>query len=80
MACGTPVVTSNVSSLPEVAGDAAICIDPRELDVLTDAIGELLTDARLRASLIERGYARAAAFTWDAAAEQLLAVYNRMMH
>jgi glycosyltransferase involved in cell wall biosynthesis len=80
MACGTPVVTSNVSSLPEVAGDAAICIDPHELDVLTDAIGGLLTDARLRASLIERGYARAAAFTWDAAAEQLLAVYNRMMH
>jgi glycosyltransferase involved in cell wall biosynthesis len=79
MACGTPVVTSNVSSLPEVAGDAALLINPLDVDALTSALDRLLTDESLRGTLRERGFARAAAFTWERAAKQLLGVYSQML-
>lgn len=80
MACGTPVVTSNVSSLPEVAGDAAPCIDPTDTDALTAALDKLLTDEIWRASLIRRGYERAAMFTWDRAARELIRIYTLLLH
>jgi glycosyltransferase involved in cell wall biosynthesis len=76
MACGTPVVTSNTSSLPEVAGDAALLITPTNLDELTDALERLLTDSTLRDDLIRRGLERAQQFTWDKAAQQLQQIYG----
>lgn len=75
-ACGTPVVTSNLSSLPEVAGDAALLIDPRDTDAIADALHRLLTDTAQRDICIQRGIDRAATFTWDAAAERLLSIYR----
>ena len=79
MACGTPVVTSNVSSLPEVAGEAALTINPLHVDELTDALQRVTTDEALRATLRERGFARTAAFTWERAALQLHALYSQML-
>jgi glycosyltransferase involved in cell wall biosynthesis len=79
MACGTPVVTSNLSSLPEVAGDAALTIDPLNLDALVNALEQLLTDTALRERLIAAGYARAAQFTWDRSAAQLRDVYTILL-
>lgn len=76
MACGTPVVTSNVSSLPEVVGDAALTVDPRDTDGLSAAIERLLIDGRLRSQLRDRGIARAAGFTWERAARETMAAYR----
>lgn len=79
MACGTPVVTANVSSLPEVAGDAALLIDPYDMPALTNAIRQLVTDDALRRTLIQRGYEQVKQFTWAKAARQLRAVYERVL-
>jgi glycosyltransferase involved in cell wall biosynthesis len=79
MACGTPVITSNVSSLPEVAGDAAIMLDPYDIEAIADAIRRVLDDSTLRAGMIERGFAQAAKFSWDNSAKQLQQIYiNRL--
>lgn len=78
MACGIPVVTSNISSMPEIAGDAALLVDPYQVDELADALRCLLADESLRASLISRGFQQAAYFTWERAAQQLRDVYQRM--
>ncbi len=75
MACGLPVVTSNVSSLPEIAGAAALSVDPYDLDALTAALDNALHNIDLRDTLIERGLERVRLFSWDAAAEQLRRVY-----
>ena len=77
MASGVPVVSSNTSSLPEVAGDAAILIDPMETDEIADAIQRILTDDDVRLSMRERGQQRAKAFSWTHTAEETLAVYHR---
>jgi glycosyltransferase involved in cell wall biosynthesis len=77
MARGVPVATSNVSSMPEVAGDAALLFDPRDEHAIAAAIRRLLTDDALRADLIERGRVRQAQFTWAAAAAGTLASYAR---
>jgi len=77
MACGTPVVCAHTSSLPEVAGDAALLVDPLDADGLAAAMQQALGDEELRARLIERGLRQAARFTWRAAAPQLLAIYER---
>jgi len=79
MACGTPVVTANVSSLPEVAGEAALLIDPYDVPDLTDAIRRLVTDDILRSTLIQRGYEQMKHSTWAKAARQLRAVYERVL-
>lgn len=78
MSCGTPVVTSNSSSLPEVVGDAGITVPPTDADALAGAIVRLLRDASLREELRERGLRRAAAFSWRATAERTLAVYEEV--
>jgi glycosyltransferase involved in cell wall biosynthesis len=80
MACGTPVVTSNVSSLPEVAGDAALTITPTDLDALTEALRQLIADSALRETLIQRGYERAKQFTWEASARHLRQIYAFLTH
>lgn len=79
MACGTPVVTSTVSSLPEVAGDAALMVDPLDVGALVEALRRLLTDDVLRHDLQARGLARAATFTWERSARRLLDVYALML-
>ncbi|PJF31542.1 MAG: glycosyltransferase family 1 protein [Candidatus Thermofonsia Clade 1 bacterium] len=80
MACGVPVLTSNVSSLPEVAGDAALMIDPHSVEAIRAGLIELLEeDSAAHAARIERGYAQAKRFTWHAAAQQLKALYERLI-
>ena len=74
MACGTPVVCSNASSLPEVAGDAALLFDPLDVEGMAAAMGRVLGDERLRAELIERGLQRARGFSWEKCARETLAV------
>ena len=71
MACGVPVVSSNASSLPEVAGDAGLYFDPRDVDAMAGAIERALTDSALRADLSLRGLAQAKKFSWGKAAEEL---------
>lgn len=79
MACGVPVVTSNVSSLPEVVGDAALLVDPYDVDALARALEQALADEGLRRTLIQRGYLRARFFTWEKAARQLHKHYARLL-
>lgn len=76
MASGTPVVTSVISSLPEVAGDAAILVDPHDVDAMAAAVGRVLAQKALRRHLITAGLARAAAFSWEAMARATLEVYR----
>jgi glycosyltransferase involved in cell wall biosynthesis len=68
MACGVPVVCANTSSLPELAGDAALSVDPLDTAALAAALGRALTDDALRAELVERGYQQIERFTWARAA------------
>ncbi|MCX6030230.1 MAG: glycosyltransferase family 1 protein [Chloroflexi bacterium] len=79
MACGAPVICSNTSSLPEVAGDAALLVDPLDVDALTDALHRLLADPDLHADLARRGLAQAARFSWAQTAMKTLAVYRRLL-
>ncbi len=79
MACGTPVVASNVSSMPEVAGDAALLVDPTQIDELVDALRQLLTSSSQRDSLITRGFWQAKRFTWEQAARQLVDTYRQVL-
>ena len=72
MQCGTPVITSNVSSIPEVVGDAAITVDPESVDALAEAMERLARDAELRAALRTRGLARAAEFSWAKTADLIV--------
>jgi len=75
MSCGTPVVTSNVSSMAEIAADAAHLADPRDVESLAAALHDVLNDAGLRRSLRERGLARASSFSWQSTARQTWNVY-----
>ena len=76
MACGVPVVCSDASSLPEVAGDAALPVDPLDTGGLAEAMARALEDAELRREMTAKGIARAARFTWEQAARQLLAAFD----
>jgi len=76
MACGTPVLTSRVSATAEVAGDAALLVDPLSVDEIVGGLRRLLTDAVERARLRERGLVRAAQFSWARAAEETHMVYR----
>lgn len=76
MACGTPVVTSNVSSLPEVTGEAALLVDPLDQGSIESALLEITGDQALRARLREQGIRQAKRFTWRAAAEKTLQLYR----
>jgi glycosyltransferase involved in cell wall biosynthesis len=75
MASGTPVVTSNVSSLPEVVGDAALLIDPYDPDAIADAIRRILDEPRLRADLVARGLKRAGDFSWERSVRRIREIY-----
>lgn len=71
LACGAPVVCSNASSLPEVAGDAALYFDPRDVDAMADAMARALSDESLRADLRARGFVQVKQFSWEKAAQEL---------
>jgi glycosyltransferase involved in cell wall biosynthesis len=75
MASGTPVITSNTSSLPEVVGDAALLIDPLNTEELADAMVRVLTDDALRADLVKRGFERVKQFSWDASVRRTHDIY-----
>jgi glycosyltransferase involved in cell wall biosynthesis len=76
MACGTPVVTSNVSSLPEVVGDAAVLVNPENVFDIARGIRDVLLDRALRAELIRRGRVQAARFSWSRTAGEVLEIYR----
>ena len=76
MACGTPVLTSNVSSLAEVGGDAALCVDPFDVGAIRDGLEALLVDSSLRSRYREAGFVRATEFSWRRAAEQVVDIYG----
>jgi len=76
MASGTPVLTSNVSSLPEVVADSALLIDPYHPESIAEGLARILSDDALRARLIEDGRTRAASFSWEASIRQVLAIYR----
>ncbi|MHB1295174.1 MAG: glycosyltransferase family 4 protein [Anaerolineae bacterium] len=79
MACGTPVIVSNVSSLPEVVNDAGLSVDPDDVDALTVAMWRVLDDSELRKKLIEKGLKRATVFSWDKTARETLALYHSLV-
>jgi glycosyltransferase involved in cell wall biosynthesis len=79
MARGVPVACSNASSLPEVAGDAALLFDPRDQSALTAALRRILDDEQLRERLRERGEARALQFSWERTARLTLESYRRAL-
>ena len=79
MACGTPVVTSNVSSLPEVMGDAGLMVDPRDVEALASAMGRVLGESSLRCTMVQRGLSQAQRFTWPRTAEELLRLYHEVV-
>ncbi len=78
MACGAPTITSSTSSLPEVAGDAALLVDPDDVEGLARAMVTALSDANLRQGLRQRGFERARRFTWQRAALRTSALYREL--
>ena len=78
MASGTPVVTSNVSSLPEVVGDAAVLVDPYSPEAIADGILKVLRSAHLRADLRQRGFARVKEYSWERSVERVREVYGEV--
>lgn len=79
MICGTPVITSPCGSIPEIAGDAALMVDPYDADAIANAIKSVVTDRVLYDSLVEKGKLRAGLFSWQLAAEKTFAVYQSVM-
>jgi glycosyltransferase involved in cell wall biosynthesis len=79
MASGVPVVTSDLASMPEVAGDAAILVDPHDPKAIAEGIAQALSEDRLCQAMIQKGLARARRFTWDSVAQQTLALYAALV-
>jgi glycosyltransferase involved in cell wall biosynthesis len=79
MACGTPVLTSQGSCLPEIAGDAALLVDPYSVDAIAEGIYTIMRDTELANRVREKGLERAKQFTWENSALQTLAAYNQAM-
>ena len=77
MACGTPVICSNSSSLPEVGGDAVVTVDPRDAMALAAALARVLDDPRLRGDLSAKGLVQAGRFSWEDTARRTLDLYRR---
>jgi len=78
MACGAPTITSSTSSLPEVAGEAAVLVDPDDVEALGHAMARVLSDQDLRQKLRQRGFERARLFTWQRAAMRTSALYREL--
>jgi glycosyltransferase involved in cell wall biosynthesis len=78
MACGTPILTSNVNGLKEIAGDAALLIDPNDTELIADSIVRILSDPDLRGSLSRKGLERSSLFSWDLCAKSTLELLERV--
>ncbi len=78
MACGCPVVTSNTSSLPEVVGEAGIMVNPYDTHSLVQAMRRVLTDDKLRDSMVRKGLEQSKKFSWEKTAELTRQVYNKV--
>lgn len=74
MACGTPVISSNVSSLPEVVGNAGIMVNPKNIGALAEAMHKVLEDGELREKMVGKGLKRAAQFSWETSAQETLKI------
>ena len=79
MAAGTAVIAANVSSLPEIAGDAVLLVDPHQVESMAEAMRRVVDDEALRADLVARGHSRERQFTWERAAQDTLAVYREAL-
>jgi glycosyltransferase involved in cell wall biosynthesis len=79
MASGTPVITSDLSSLPEVVGDAALLIDPYDADAIADAMRRVLLDSDLRDDLRHRGLRRVTEFSWDRSVRRVREIYEEVL-
>ncbi len=79
MACGTPVITSNVSSLPEVAGDAAWLVDPTDIDALSEAMYRVFNNLDLRQTMRQKGLIQKAKFSWQKTATETTQVYRQVL-
>jgi glycosyltransferase involved in cell wall biosynthesis len=79
MTLGTPVITSNTSSLPEVVGDAAMLVDPDDTIALAEAILKVISDSQLRQELIQKGQQRAKLFSWENTARETLKAYQSLL-
>jgi glycosyltransferase involved in cell wall biosynthesis len=79
MACGKAVIASNVSSLPEIVGDAGILLDPRDELAWTDTMHDLLKDENKRNELGEKALSRSAYFSWERMAKETLKVYQKVL-
>ncbi len=79
MACGTPVISSNVSAMPEVVGDAGLLVDPHDADAIAEALFRVLQDAQLHSFLRSAGIERASAYTWRATAQRTSRVYHQLL-
>lgn len=80
MACGCPVITSNVSSLPEVVGDAALKVNPYNVDEIAEAMKKVLSDKRLNHEMTKKGLKQCRKFSWDKCAEETVKIYNEAMN
>jgi glycosyltransferase involved in cell wall biosynthesis len=80
MACGTPVIVSRSSSLPEVCGDAAYYVDPLSVDSISEGMYKVFDDSALREGLIRQGVVRAKSFSWDESARNHLSLFNEVLH
>src|SRR6185369_2609693 len=78
MKCGTPVIVGNKTSLPEVVGDAALAVDPFDVDAIAGAIKKVVNDSAMRRELSIKGQERASEFTWRETAKKTLAVYKEV--
>jgi len=78
-ACGTPVICSNKSSLPEICGSAAVQVDPKDITGICDAMHRVLTDSRLAGDLAERGLQQAARFNWQETAKKTILAYEKAL-
>lgn len=79
-AAGTPVLTSNVSSIPEVAGDSALCVDPTNVEEIADGMNSILTNEKLRSSLVDKGYVNAKSYSFENAGENLYKFVISLKH
>lgn len=79
MACGVPVITSNSSSIPEVIGDAAIMVDPRDMSGIVESVNKLINDRKVRDDLIVKGYNRTQQFSWQNTVKKTADVYSKLL-
>jgi len=79
MAAGIPVLTSSRSALPEVSGDAAIVVDPTNVEAIVEGLRKITTDSSLREELVRRGFSRAALFPWEGAVQQTWDIYQELL-